>query len=593
MDFSSLPPSVTNLPLQIQSGDSRPAPKSTRQNRHSFWLGLRQRSSSRLNSTTTLATYPNQQPSRSMTIDSITKSPSLLGPSRVIAVVGNIRRGIGRMILEELVLKRCIVVALIDKPDGNFSRSVEALACSPSLFHAFAIEGGLFGREMIEDRSSPANSFQNFPPINPLQASTQSGTKNQRSNFKLTQMKRSKKFNSMIAISKTVDDSRNHPSTGQSLLGITGDNSRKKIKDELSRIFEAYRVDTVICSFEPQSKSANEAGFRTQERAKDEVQFGLDSVSERKRIESMERAVLESCIQSGVVGRLALTVHSTGPSPSPLTPPPTSSIRPHLMIGNDQSNPRISVTEFRWGFLMNELASEGCLIDGATAENGLGKYLLEPGKGPDGRWVIDFEHKRARLPTCRSISELGKGKQKPETVCFTLAEDVARFVSLACKLREPWDWNTGKMVGDTARGGWDEVVDLIERVSRSKLEREYFQVIPTVSSGGNESSSETSSSKSSTDQQSSTLPVSSEEGTLRESFDKYDDRLRAKLAEEGLDASSVRLSEFVRVWFTPLPQPPTIKIDGSRVRKPQGSAVKHTKKSDQHLAVAQPAAQLG
>ncbi|CAH7687253.1 hypothetical protein PPACK8108_LOCUS22008 [Phakopsora pachyrhizi] len=47
MNFSSLPPLVINLPLQIQSGDSHSASKSTRQNRHLFWLGLRQQSSSR------------------------------------------------------------------------------------------------------------------------------------------------------------------------------------------------------------------------------------------------------------------------------------------------------------------------------------------------------------------------------------------------------------------------------------------------------------------------------------------------------------------------------------------------------------------
>ncbi|KAA1098820.1 hypothetical protein PGT21_016618 [Puccinia graminis f. sp. tritici] len=76
------------------------------------------------------------------------RRPSLLGPSRVIAVVGNIRRGIRRMILEELVSQKFIVVALIDKADGEFSQSVEQLASSPSLFHVFVVEGGLFGQAM-------------------------------------------------------------------------------------------------------------------------------------------------------------------------------------------------------------------------------------------------------------------------------------------------------------------------------------------------------------------------------------------------------------------------------------------------------------
>lgn len=586
---NDLPPLDSCNTCSLEINNTLIAHPPSKPQRHSFWsgLGLRDRSNSRKNSSVTLAAYPNQI-YKSSTMDCPIRHPASTGPSRAIAMVGNIRRGIGRMILEELVTQKFIVVALIDKPDGDFSRSVEALASSPSLFHAFAVDGGLFGQPIIgAETEEPSNKLSDIDPDRTASGMKASRRKSFRS-FRLT----SKKSNSSnlkadtpvssATCSSTLGDSITENSSILSSQLTHFESARLRSIAELKNIFQAYRVDTVICCFEPQVLE-EPAGPRSKARAEDERQFGLPPATERTRIESMERTVLESCLASGVVGRFAVTVHSTCLGPSVLSPHPTQSIRPHLLSvlsaadGSRVSpHPPISVTEFRWGFLMNDLAIDEGLVDGATAENGLGKWLCEP---PKSRWVVDYDHRRCILPakaTSKREAATGKGKQRLEPVCMTLAEDAARFVGLACKLKRQWEWKTGKMVGDFVQGGWDEVAETIEKMSKKKFQREYVCVGTMVNGYSYTSGSTCSNSSFDQQKQISNLDLTEtsvimtpqhQNRLLVEDFFKYEDELRANLAKENLDASSVRLREFARVWFTPLPQPPSIVVDGTRLRK--------------------------
>ncbi|KAA1080036.1 hypothetical protein PGTUg99_023495 [Puccinia graminis f. sp. tritici] len=544
--------------------------------RHSFWsgLGLKDRSNSRKNSSVTLAAYPNQRIYKTCTLESMVRRPSLLGPSRVIAVVGNIRRGIGRMILEELVSQKFIVVALIDKADGEFSRSVEQLASSPSLFHAFVVEGGLFGQAM-------AGEAEELGKVNQLVAeplSRNTRTKAFRT-FRLGSKKPPKTATPVSSATGSLGDSSiTELSSHSSFISnqpSTVDAARLRSIIELKNIFQAYRVDTVICSFEPQVLD-QPAGPRSKARVADEKQFGLPPAAERARIERMERTVLEASLASTAVGRFAVTVHPTSLGPCVLSPNPTGSIRSHLLSalsedGRMSDDPPISITEFRWGFLMNDLAFDESLVDGVTAENGLGKWLCEP---PKSRSVIDYERRRCLIPartTSRRESNKKKGKHKLEPVCMTLAEDVSRFIGLACRLRDHWEWKTGKMVGDCVPGGWEEMVETIEKISKKKLDRQYVCVGSMV----NGYASDSGSSNSSLEQQKQipNVDLVDSSGMVQscrlsaEEVYRFEDELRGNLAKQNHDASSVRLKEFVRVWYTPLPQPPSIVIDGNRLRK--------------------------
>lgn len=356
----------------------------------------------------------------------MTRRPSLLGPSRVIAVVGNIRRGIGRMILEEIVSQKFIVVALIDKADGEFSRSVELLASSPSLFHAFVVEGGLFGQAMageIEELGKP-NQLVNQP------TTRTSRSKSFRS-FRLGTSKKSSSKSGTPVSSAT--DSLGDSSIATELSSHNSFTPKKPSATEAARlrsivelknIFQAYRVDTVICSFEPQVLD-QPTGPRAKARVEDEQQFGLTPIAERARIERMERTVLEASLASGAVGRFSVTIHPTSLGPCVLSPNPIGSIRPHLLSVLSEDNlqmgpdPAISITEFRWGFLMNDLAFDGSLVDGITAENGLGKWLCEP---PSFRRLLDYERRKCLIPArtiSRRESTKKKGKHKLEPVCMT------------------------------------------------------------------------------------------------------------------------------------------------------------------------------
>ncbi|MBW0498482.1 hypothetical protein O181_038197 [Austropuccinia psidii MF-1] len=170
----------------------------------------------------------------------------------------------------------------------------------------------------------------------------------------------------------------------------------------------------------------------------------------------MEHNVLEACLASGAIALFSIRVNHTSLSPSILSPSLTGQIPPHLFpilsdhfSYNHQS--MISITELRWGVLMNELAADEGLFDGASAENGLGKWLYEP---PSSCWVIDFNQKKCLLP-----NHIGTNLEKNRK------EDVAIFIVLACKLREPWQWKLGRMVGDNLKGVWEEMVDSVKEIS--------------------------------------------------------------------------------------------------------------------------------
>ncbi|WAQ87171.1 hypothetical protein PtA15_8A72 [Puccinia triticina] len=540
--------------------------------------------SSRKNSSVTLAAYPNQAIYKTCTLDSML--PSRTGPSRVIAVVGNIRRGIGRMVLEELVAQKFIVVALVDKPDGEFSRAVETLASSPSLFHAFAVEGGLFSQAMVHP--PPPDQLAKPCLTEPLPTTTSRASRSFRS-FRLQPGPTKKSNNNNNNTTTTTQLSSS--TTDYSLASTTQLSSRASLLPtattpfeaarartiaELKNIFQAYRVDTVICSFEPQTLD-QPAGPRAKARKEDEHQFGLPPGAERTRIERMERTVLEACRAAAVVARFAVAVHPSTLAPNPLTPPPSPVIPPHL-APTLAEHAHISLCEFRWGFTMNELAFDPALVDPVSAETALGKWLPEP---PRARAVVDFEARRCLVPARtvagRRGAESGKtqGKCKVEAVCMTLAEDVARFVGLACRLREPWDWPAGKMVGECVGGGWEEMVETIEKVSRKKLERQ-FVCVGSMSSGY---ASDSGSSASSLDHpqhpQSPPPPKMMMAPGGGEEVFRFSDALRGRLAAEKLDASAVRLREFVRVWFAPLARPPALVVDGARIarkRAPVGPA---------------------
>ncbi|POW02086.1 hypothetical protein PSTT_12045, partial [Puccinia striiformis] len=580
IDISSDPFHASSVALQSPNRSA----SLIKPHRHSFWSGLgsKDRSNSRKNSSVTLATYPNQRIYKTCTLDSMTRRPSLLGPSRVIAVVGNIRRGIGRMIVEELVSQKFIVVALVDKADGEFSRSVELLASSPSLFHAFVVEGGLFGQAMAGETEELGKVNNNNNNDDQLVTEPRTRTTRAKS-FRSFRLGSKKSYSSKggtplsSATGSLGDSSITEISSHGSFMSTppsTTDTARVRTIVELKNIFQAYRVDTVICSFEPQVLD-QPAGPRSKARMEDERQFGLPPVAERARIERMERTVLEASLASSAVGRFSVTIHPTSLGPCVLSPNPSNSIRPHLLSalseeGQISHDPPISITEFRWGFLMNDLAFDDSLVDGQTAENGLGKWLCEPSRS---RSVIDLEHLRCLIPakTTRRESSKKKGKHKLEPVCMTLAEDVARFIGLACRLRDHWEWKSGKMVGDCVPGGWEQIVETIERTSRKQLDRQYV----CVGSMMNGYASDSGSSNSSLEQQKqmSNADLADTSGMVQgcrlssEEVYRFDDELRGTLAKDKHDASAVRLSEFIRVWYTPLPQPPSIVIDGNRCRK--------------------------
>ncbi|KAG0150295.1 hypothetical protein CROQUDRAFT_652475 [Cronartium quercuum f. sp. fusiforme G11] len=558
MIYSSLPPSTTNLNKHIgshhpptsfsHSTTILPSPPQTNHNRPaSFWgsLSIRSKTVSKKKSSLTFSNSCSQiptTPAHQTTAQQIEISPSFRGPSRVIAIVGNIRSGIGRMMVEELVRNKLIVVALIDKRDSSFSQSLEGLALSPSLFHAFPIPS-LFGTGLLPQPWRPIQSTQLDEPVNSSSTTSPTSSTSPSSrprSFKSFKPLR-KRLDSQSPTVTTIDPDEHDP---------TGDRARSMAITEIKNVLKSYRVDTVICCFEPVSKDDSS---RSNERRKDEEQPLVPPHIERGRIESMESTVLRACTSAGGVGRFATCAHASSPfHHSPLSTLPNSN--PPLHLRSDGLP--ISLTEFRWGFLMNELASDQALADGLTAENGLGKWLCEPPKGPHGRYLIDFEKKTFFLPGGRNNGE--KGKERVEPICFTLAEDVARFVALACKLKTEWKWDTGYMVGDKIKGGWEEVVEMLEYTSRTSYRREYHQKFNNTDTSRDSQSSVTASSRTSLEQYHplSPVPIRSTGNPLC-----FDDVLRASLAKENLDASSVRLSEFFRVWFSPLPQPPTIVLD--------------------------------
>ncbi|EGF97039.1 uncharacterized protein MELLADRAFT_114642 [Melampsora larici-populina 98AG31] len=546
MIYSSLPPSTTNLNQQqlpnsllstqslVPSVQSNVNSKSKSNRPLSFFSSLSIRPRSRLlsknQSSLTLSTPYSVSSSPQTSSPHISNSPSLRGPSRVVAVVGNIRFGIGRLIVEDLVRSKHIVVALIDQHDAKFSKSLESLALSPSLFHAFSISA-LFSHDLLPTQYRTNDSQSNVqlnhtatsPPISPTS---------------------SNRFKSFKPIRKrhTLQTTSSEPShintSDQPSVDQGADRTRLLAIAEIKNVLQSYRVDTVICCFEPIPREDTPRSIIRRESEKQDQL--LPPEIERSRIEAMESIVLKACKSSGHVGRFAVCAH--GPRLSPLTPIPSHTPYHHL---NTEGSP-ITLTEFRWGFLMNELAADEAIRDGLTGENGLGNWLDEP---PKDRWMIDFENKSTRLPSSSGTGR-DKGKEKVEPVCFTLAEDVARFVSLACRLKTEWKWETGMMVGDKIRGGWEEVVNLLENVSRTKYRREYYQKL-TIDQSPN-------SSKSSIDQYSS-----HSNQNQNQTMTNFDDVLRGKLSKEGLDASSVRLIEFFRVWYSPLPKPPQILIDRS------------------------------
>ncbi|KAH9810363.1 hypothetical protein DFH28DRAFT_985683 [Melampsora americana] len=540
MIYSSLPPSTTNLNQQVPNSHLSthslvPSVQSKfKSNRPlSFFSSLSIRPRSRLlskkQSSLTLSNSYSIPPSTQTHSPHISISPSLRGPSRVVAIVGNIRFGIGRLIVEDLVRSKHIVLALIDQHDAKFSQSLEALALSPSLFHAFPISA-LFSHDLLPTQyrthDSPSHpqlvhTTTTSPPLSPTHS-------NRFKSFKPTRKRHTLQTTS----------SEPNPMNSYDPVGVdqVADRTRSLAITEIKNVLQSYRVDTVICCFEPVPREDTPRSISRREAEKQDRL--LPPQIERSRIEAMESIVLKACKSSGHVGRFAVCAH--GPRLSPLTPIPSNTPYHHL----NTEGSHITLTEFRWGFLMNELAADEALRDGLTGENGLGNWLDEP---PKERWMIDFEQKSTRLP-CSSGSGRDKGKEKVEPVCFTLAEDVARFISLACRLKTQWTWETGLMVGDKIGGGWEEVVNLLETVSRTKYRREYHQKFTVDQSPA--------SSKSSIDQYSS-------HSNQNQTMTNFDDHLRGKLAKEGLDASSVRLIEFFRVWYSPLPQPPQILIDRS------------------------------
>lgn len=550
MIYSSLPPSTTNLNLNqnhhhqlpnsllsthslVPSIQSKSHKSSIRP--LSFFSSLSIRPKSRLlskkQSSVTLSNSYSNSSSPQIHSPHISISPSLRGPSRVVAIVGNIRFGIGRLIVEDLVRSKHIVVALIDQHDAKFSQSLESLALSPSLFHAFSISA-LFSHDLLPSQHRSMNDSQSNPQLNHTATSPPISPTSAR-------------FKSFNPIRKrhTLQTTSTEPTTiinyDSPPIDPVADRTRSLAIAEIKNVLQSYRVDTVICCFEPIPREDTPRSILRRESEKQD--HLLPPEIERSRIETMESIVLKACKTSGHVGRFAVCAH--GPRLSPLTPIPSNTPYHHL----DTEGSPITLTEFRWGFLMNELAADEALRDGLTGENGLGNWLDEP---PHDRWMIDFENKSARLP-CSSGNGRDKGKEKVEAVCFTLAEDVARFVSLACRLKTEWKWETGMMVGDKIRGGWEEVINQLETVSRTKYRREYHQKFTIDQSPA--------SSKSSIDQYSSHSNPNPNQHTMT----NFDDILRGRLAREGLDASSVRLMEFFRVWYSPLPKPPQILIDRS------------------------------
>lgn len=351
---------------------------------------------------------------------SVSSGPSRKGPSRVVAVVGSVRSGMGRLIVEELVREKTIVVALTDAHDGQFGKDLEALALSPSLFHAFPVPS-LFGSAFVPQQAAsgvaggeylPGSSAStpnlsmstgSTPSLNPLGIPTPPPLG---STASFPSMGKSRgRFSKANSRRDSADQSMNGLTTGGKLSAATkAFNERHACLIELSNIFKSYRVDTVIAIFEPRDRNVSSKSSGGGSRAPKGDPKAEDSSSgtvpplpptqEKARIEEMERVCLQAAIECGA-GRFATCAWTPSLFPTPLStgpsPPPDYIRRAPL-----------SATVFRWGLIMNELAAG--VPPNEHGETALGKWL-EPPSRRSGRFVVDFNKSTCYLPDVQ-----GKGK---------------------------------------------------------------------------------------------------------------------------------------------------------------------------------------
>lgn len=354
-------------------------------------------------------------------------APSRKGPSRVVAVVGSVRKGIGRMIVEELVRNKTIVVALTDVHDGQFGKELEALALSPSLFHAFPVPA-LFGPAFVPQpaavnggeyfanggstpnlsvgSSTPSLNAAGVPTPPNLGSTTSFGSAGKKSSrFSKASSSRAPDLSASTPSSSSTD-----PTTGGKLSAAAkAYNERHACLVELANIFKSYRVDTVLAIFEPRDRHASpshrkppsspptataDPAISIPAPTEPDPLPALTAGQERARIEEMERVCLQAAIECGA-GRFASCAWTPSLFRTPL------SVVPSTPPDHVRRAP-LGATVFRWGVLMNELAAG--VAPNEVGDTALGKWLDPPPKR-SGRFVVDFGKSTAYIPRVE-----GKGK---------------------------------------------------------------------------------------------------------------------------------------------------------------------------------------
>ncbi|OAV87716.1 hypothetical protein PTTG_11356, partial [Puccinia triticina 1-1 BBBD Race 1] len=207
-----------------------------------------------------LAAYPNQH----------IYTPHPHGPSQGVAVVGNIHRGIGRVVLGELVAQKFIVIALVDKPNNQWPwpaiPSVQELPLLPSRCPA---------QEIVRRKTTQLSSATRGSL---LESTTELSSRP-----------------SLLCHTSTVFEA-----------------AWTRTIVELKNIFYPCRFNTFICSFKPQTLDPPQ-GPRAKARTEDEQQFGLPLGAERARIKRMEHTILNAllCPKKKLKCMVSLTHPST------------------------------------------------------------------------------------------------------------------------------------------------------------------------------------------------------------------------------------------------------------------------------------------